>query len=295
MNFKRTLSGLKVKYLFYQEVLVWVEGPTDIVPIKKLINGLPCRVESANGIEECQKLAEELIERDLPYVVVCDGHYQILVQSRSPHRRLIFLQRHSIENYFFESDIIEQICVSYVETKGGENTKLEANEVLSASAYSEAIELVEQHLQPLIIYEVADYIVGNNIKVLPDHCNHLLENDGLMAKNKVVNSILKKCEPCFEQRDVQQAVDLIQKFLNKEKRLVDILKGHVVLGIIRRIINKAIYRKTKGKPHPVDNHTLILLLTNIAWDTNAIMGKDHENLKRRIRRAIREAIRLRNR
>lgn len=291
MKFRRTLSGIKAKHHFYSEIIVWVEGPTDVAAIKKLLAGLPCRVEDAGGIEECTKLANELMTKNQPYVVVCDGHYQILIRSRSPHRRLIYLQRHSIENYFFEANIIERVCLGYVSMKGGKKAKLRENEMVSAAYYNEASKFVQNNLKQLIVYDVANHIGNNGKAVLPSHCNILLNRDEFRINTTTTTPILTECESSLDEQDIEKAAILIQKFIDKGSRLVDILKGHIVFGIIRLIIQKSISRKIGHMPK-IDNIILEMLLINEVWSNRTTVEKDHINLERRVRKAVREVVKL---
>ena len=99
MGFARTTLGKIAQYHFDKYLTVWVEGPTDIPFYEQALRKLDCRVKDAGGKSECLKLAKALKEKDHPYVVVLDGDYDILERRRSWHRRVIVLNRHSVENY----------------------------------------------------------------------------------------------------------------------------------------------------------------------------------------------------
>ncbi|MBC8233001.1 hypothetical protein H8E77_25945 [bacterium] len=75
ISFKRTTSGKIAKYLFYDKPLIWVEGDTDIPFYEQILRNYSHRLEAADGKAECLKLAEALIEKDHPYVVILDGDY----------------------------------------------------------------------------------------------------------------------------------------------------------------------------------------------------------------------------
>ena len=100
MSLARTPSGLASEYLFYKETVVYVEGYTDIPFYDTVLqNYYNYRIKAKHGKEKCKELATALVEDDLPYVVVLDGDYEILESTRSKHRRVILLHRHSLENY----------------------------------------------------------------------------------------------------------------------------------------------------------------------------------------------------
>ena len=86
MVFSRTISGKKNKFYFVEKVIVWVEGPDDIVFFDRLLRDMGCKLDPAGGKNECLKLAEGIVEEDLPYVVIIDGDYDVLKRQRSAHR-----------------------------------------------------------------------------------------------------------------------------------------------------------------------------------------------------------------
>ena len=110
-KFTRTEYGLRNSHQFYSNPLVWVEGDDDVVYFGYALQDLDVVVKPANGKTNCESLAEELFESNAPFVVVMDGDYDLISKTaRRRHRRLVVLERYSIENYLFEAQICEQVC-----------------------------------------------------------------------------------------------------------------------------------------------------------------------------------------
>lgn len=78
MSFSRTLSGLAAEHLFYSEILVYVEGHTDIPFYNEVLENYNCRIIAKKGKLECEKFALLLEQDNHPYIVVIDGDYEIL-------------------------------------------------------------------------------------------------------------------------------------------------------------------------------------------------------------------------
>lgn len=108
--FTRSGSGQVNRYLFLSEPLVWVEGDDDVIFFLQLLRDHKCHIEAAGGREECIKLAEAIRQNDHPFVVIVDGDYYVLKRKRSIHRRVIHLDRYAIENYLFETSVVEQVA-----------------------------------------------------------------------------------------------------------------------------------------------------------------------------------------
>ena len=146
-GFSRTLSGKIAKFLFYSEPIVWVEGPTDIPFYDIILGDIPCRIEVAGGKIESRKLADALVEDELPYVVIMDGDYMILERQRSWHRRIILLHRHSSENYLFENEALLAIFRRYA----GANDNFDS----VSRQWTKLLEQIEDELREMLILDIA--------------------------------------------------------------------------------------------------------------------------------------------
>ena len=271
MSFSRTPSGLSAEYLFYKEVLVYVEGHTDFPFYEEVLRNYNCHLKAQGGKEEGKKLASALIGKDLPYVVVLDGDYKILESPRSKHRRIVLLHRYSFENYLFEQEPIEQFCRDY---RSSENRlkRLENN-------FSAFLEEIRQKLEELIIFDVAHQRSDTGFDVLPE------KSDRFFKKQKSVDFLDSQIEQYTQQaknvnkQAIEDAKTLVNQYV-KQRRFVDLLPGHFAVGIMRRLIVFTVDKK-------ISNEEIIVYLSRTVW--RLVKTSDHDSLKRRLRKAVRDA------
>ena len=273
MSFSRTNSGLAAEYLFYDEILVYVEGYTDIPFYNAVLQNYNCRIKAKNGREECEKAATVLIDGDCPYVVILDGNYEILECPRSKHRRVIFLHRHSFENYLFEKEPIEQFC--------HERTHLaDSLEKLPSSKFGAVVKNTELKFKELIVLDVAHQRSHTGYDVLPNKPDRFLKPG--KSVNFQDNEIQQRCTEATQRID-RQSIDnakaLVEKFL-KKRRFINLLPGHFAFGIMRRLIIHTIDR-------PISDDDVRVPLSRAVW--GLVKTDDHNSLKRRLRHAVREA------
>ena len=159
MSLSRTPSGLAAEYLFFPEALVYVEGYTDIPFYNTVLQNYDCRIRTYREEKGCNKLTEELVEKDLPYVVIVDGHYEMLERTRSQHRRIVLLHRHSYENYLLEEEPIEE----FRRNRSRSEDSLES----LPNSFREIIEDTELKFKELLILDVAHQSAKTGCKVLP--------------------------------------------------------------------------------------------------------------------------------
>ena len=276
MEFIRSDLGIENRDLFYfPKILVYVEGQTDFPFYAEVLRNYNYHLKAQGGKEEGKKLANALIGKDLPYVVVLDGDYGILDSTRSKHRRVVILHRYSFENYLFEKEPIEQFCRDH---QSSENRlkKLENN-------FSTYLEEIKQKLEELIILDVAHQRAETGFDVLPE------KSDRFFKSQKTVDFLDSQIEQYTQQakninkQAVEDAKTMVKQYV-KQRRFVDLLPGHFVVGIMRRLIVH-----TAGKN--ISNEEIIIYLSREVWQL--VKTRDHDSLKRRLRNAVREAERIR--
>lgn len=280
--FTRSPTGQIAKHLFYREILVWVEGRTDIPFYRPVLAGLTCRFEVSGGKEQSLTLAHALILHNYPYVVVVDGDYRILERVRSPHRRAIFLQRHSCENYLFEREPIRDLFRKYVDPVH--------DDAFIQQEYDRVLALIHRSLRKLVILDVAHCRQSTGHKVLPDNAEALISPaDSINFDRPRILKCEKESKSAVSRGRVAEARSFVTQFLLR-RRLVDLLRGHFAFSLLRRLLLNTIKAKRGDCPN-IDNDTLRILLCEAAW--SLVRTPDHSGLKRRLRRAAREAARLR--
>ncbi len=278
ISFSRTPSGLAAEYLFYSEILVYVEGYTDIPFYSEVLQGYNCRIISKRGKPECEKFAMLLEQGNHPYVVVLDGDYEILESIRSPHRRIVWLHRHSFENYLLEEDPIDKFR-HY-------RAPLEDSLDRLPSSFREIATETEQQFKELLILDVAHQRAKTGCKVLPKAPDQLFAGAKTVDfNNSEIKKLCNKGALGIDDQSIEEAKTLVQDFL-KERRFIDLLPGHFAFGIIKRWINYTVNVKQR-----ILEPDIRVYLSTEVW--RLVKTRDHNSLKRRLRRAVREAEQIR--
>ena len=277
MSFSRTPSGLAAEYLFYPEILVYVEGPTDIPFYNAVLQNYNCRIRTYREEKRSDRLMEELIEKNRPYVVVVDGHYEVLERTRSQHRRIVLLHRHSYENYLFEEEPIEQFCRDH----GRSANRLKE----LANNFRNVLKETKHKFKELIVLDIAHQRAGTGYDVLPEKSDHFFK-----TKKKVdfLDSQIKQYieeAKYINKQEINDTEALVKQFL-RDHRFIDLLPGHFAFGIIRGFI---IY--TVNPKRNITDDEIRVYLSRAVWQL--VKTRDHESLKRRLRRAVREAEKIR--
>ena len=271
--FSRTRAGLGAEHLFYpDQVVVYVEGHSDTAFYEEALRNCNCRIIPKGGRPECEKLGAELIERDLPFVVVLDGDYGILERRRSRHRRIVLLHRYSFENYLLEREVIEQFCRDRFGLRG--RTEIVRKRFCEVSGDTALC------FRELTALDVAHRRRRTGCTVLP-------RNPGRFLKGKkrfgfVVDEVRRACGEArrgIDEQSLVTATGLVDRFL-RERRLIDLLPGHFALGIIRMLVISCTKRS-------VSEEEIRPYLARQVW--GVADTRDHSSLRRRLRRAVHEA------
>ena len=278
MSFVRTPSGLVAEHLFYPEILVYVEGHTDIPFYNTVLQNYNCRIRTYREEKGSNKLTEELIKKDLPYVVIVDGHYEMLKRTRSQHRRIVQLHRHSYENYLFEEKPIEQFC----RDRACLTDSLE--DALSSSKFKEVLGQIEHNFKELIVLDVAHQNAETGYDALPDKPYRFFKSQtGLNFLNSQIQQWRAEVANYIDSQSTDDARTLVEHFL-KRHRFVDLLPGHFAFDIIWRLIYDTLRRSIKKEE-------IRLYLSRVVWEL--VNTHDHKSLKRRLRSAVREVQQMR--
>ena len=278
MSLSRTSSGLAAEYLFYKDkVLVYVEGHTDIPFYRIVLENYNCRIQTYSEEENYDKLLEVLATDDPHYVVILDGHYDILTRKKSKHRRLVLLHRHSCENYLLEEKPIEQFRHSRAPLR-------DTLEKLPSS-FSEILEDTELKFKELLILDVAHQHAKTGCKVLPKGAEQFFVESTADFEDSRIQERCSEATLCINEQSIEEARTLVQDFLEGH-RFIDLLPGHFAFSIIRRWINHTVNVRQR-----ILEEDIRVYLSTEVW--RLVKTGDHESLKRRLRRAVREAEQIR--
>ena len=278
ISFSRTPPGLAAEYLFYSEILVYVEGYTDIPFYNEVLQNYSCRIKSKNGKSECEKFATLLEHGNYPYVIVLDGDYEILESAQSPHQRIVWLHRHSIENYLLEEEPVEKFR-HY-------RAPLEDSLDRLSSSFREIAADTEQKFKELLILDVAHQRAKTGYKVFPKAPDQLFAGPKTVDfNNSEIKKLCNEATQGIDEQSIANARTLVQDFL-KEHRFIDLLPGHFAFGIIRRWINYTVNVRQR-----ILEEDIRVFLSTEVW--RLVKTRDHNSLKRHLRRAVREAEKIR--
>ena len=278
MSLSRTPSGLAAQYLFYKDkVLVYVEGHTDIPFYKIVLENYNCRIQAYSEETDYHQLLEVLLTDNPHCVVILDGHYEILTRRRSKHRRLVLLHRHSCENYLFEEEPIEQFRYS--------RSPLRDTLEKLPSSFSEILEDTELKFKELLILDVAHQRTKTGCKVLPKGAEQFFVGSTADFENNRIQERCSEATLCIDEQSIEEARTLVREFL-KNRRLIDLLPGHFAFSIIRRWINHTVNVRQR-----ILEEDIRVYLSTEVW--RLVNTRDHNSLKRRLRRAVREAEQIR--
>ena len=286
MEFIRSDSGRENRDLFYfPKILVYVEGYSDIPFYEEVLQNYNYHLKARGGREECKKLVTALVEKDLPYVVVLDGDYKILERTRSQHRRVVWLHRYSFENYLFEEKPIKQFCRDHAHLEDS------LEELLASSEFTDFIQNIEMKFKDLIILDVAHQRAGTGYDVLPDKSDRFFKP---RTRVDFLDSQIQQSRTKAANRIDSQSIDntriLVETFL-RDHRFIDLLPGHFAFSIIKRLIIDTISRRLRRTPK-ISNDTIRIYLSREVW--RLVDTRDHNSLKRRLRKAVREAEKIRH-
>ena len=280
-GFTRTPTGIVGKWHFYPVPTIWVEGSTDILFFIPIVDDLECRIEAFHGCENARALIDGLVDADLPYLVVLDGDYEILTKRRAVHRRVIRLQRYSFENYLWESEPVNRACHRCAQS--GDRKDVVGPE----------IDRLNQHLsdmlREMIVVDVAARRSDPAPKVLPERVERLLVDTRRpdICPDKV-GSITRAALSGIEKQTLKSARMDVSAFL-KQRRLADLLKGHVLFGVLRLVFTRTA-SAIKGSKVMVDDDALTQLLADATWRRSP--SKDHKTLRSKIRKSVQELVPL---
>ena len=285
MEFIRSDSGRENRDLFYfPKILVYVEGYSDIPFYEEVLQNYNYHLKARGGREECKKLVTALVEKDLPYVVVLDGDYKILERTRSQHRRVVWLHRYSFENYLFEEKPIKQFCRDHAHLEDS------LEELLASSEFTDFIQNIEIKFKDLIILDIAHQRAETGYDTLPDRPDRFFKSQtGIDFLESQIQQWQTETANCIDNQNVDNARALVEQF-SKKHRFIDLFPGHFAFGIMRRLIINTINRRHRRTPN-ISNDTIKIYLSREVW--SLVKTRDHNSLKRRLRRAVREAEQMR--
>lgn len=152
--------------------------------------------------------------------------------------------------------------------------------IVSSDEFRDFAEEIEVKFKDLLILDVAHQLSKTGQKTFfqtPDRFFKVHFQDNEIRKQYAAAT------SGIQTQSIDEAKNLVEKYL-REHRFIDILPGHFAFGIMRRLISN-----TVGKSIP--NDEIRLYISRVVWQL--VNTRDHNSLKRRLRRAVREAEQIR--
>lgn len=279
--FTRTYRGLAEKWRFCDELIVWVEGPTDVLFYRIMaesVRNVECRFEAFGGRPKGLKLIRELKNKDYPYVVILDGDYDILEGRRAPHGSVLIVPRYSMENLLWERDAVNEVCCRHAQC--GEKKDLVGEDMAMVER------VIKEELLGAIVLDVAAREMRCPRKVLPDRVEAILKGKrGFVVDREKVINIVETARRWVDKDGLKEAERKVKGFL-KGRGVAHLFKGHLLFGFLRRIVVGAAARE-RGKRTNVRDEDLAHLLAAMVW--TVCRGGDHGRMKRMFRTKVRTA------
>ena len=277
MEFVRTPKGQAATYLFIDTPLVWVEGPSDIPFYDGILKG-SCRLKSAGGRQNCERLARDVLEHNTLHVVIIDGDYDVLTRARSEHRRVVRLSRYGMENYLAEHRVIDRVIAGYAREQH------QTGPVVEFETLTTAVSLLLPHLA----FDIAACARGLRERGLPYGCDRVVQGQASFVPDENLLSVWREnhCRG-IPFRALLAARRNLRRFCLK-RRAIDILPAHFVLSLLHRCLRAAIVRATGSrKSARIHESTTLASLCRVAWES-PLASSDHKSLRRRILSAVNE-------
>jgi len=187
------------------------------------------------------------------------------------------LHRHSCENYLLEEKPIEQFRYSRAPLK-------DTLEKLPGS-FSEILEETELKFKELLVLDIAHQRAGTGYKVFPKAADDFFIEKTADFQDSKIQDRCSEATSCVNQQSIEEARTLVQDFL-QEHRFIDLLPGHFAFSIIRCWI-----KQTANVRQRILEQDIRVYLSTEVW--RLAKTRDHDSLKRRLRKAVREAEKIR--
>jgi hypothetical protein len=169
------------------------------------------------------------------------------------------------------------------------NVELNCDEDILRGSYRQFLRTIQVELSEIIVLDIASELTNTSRQVLPQKAESLLRARGLAFSTERIQSICADIVQIIHEDQIRQANAFVKSYIQRG-RFVDLVKGHFILGIIRRLVFEAIEAKLGRKPN-MDDKALVMLIAGEIWQSSS---PDHMSLKRRLLRAIRDAIKLKS-
>jgi hypothetical protein len=276
-GFTRTPTGIVGKWHFYKSPIVWVEGVEDVYFYSPILRNIDCKIQPYHGCENAKALIAALVKDDLPYLVICDGDYDILTPKRSCHRRVVKLKKYSFENYLWHPDAINYACHRH--TQIGDWSDIATAEMATV------VDQLRTALREAVVLEVASRAINPAPKILPESIEILLARLSDPDVDEIkVKAYREKSKIEIPNQKIEEARLSVDDFLSS-RCFSELLNGHLLIGVLMRLFAK-LSRSLKSGAKLLPPDAFVQVISDALWTSTA--SGDHIPLKRKIRAELRK-------
>lgn len=279
VTFSRTTSGLLNQFRFYRVPLFWVEGVNDVPQVERMLEGIPCKVRSAGTRSNCEHLIDHLVKDGHPYGVLVDGDMDVFSRKRSRHRRGLTLRRYSMESYFVDIEVVEEVCsrLAGERFRRGEIRRL----------YLRSASGLGGELRKLMVLDYVAWRCREDRSFFPKRAGRVLADAGLSIDATRFRGVSAQAPV---QRGSAQFAELRRQAICAAGSVgcPYCIRGSFLYGIVVRLVRLGL--KRCGVSLKIGDNELRSLFAAAAWERPKT--KAHKDVKSRVRRAVREASRM---
>jgi hypothetical protein len=143
---------------------------------------------------------------------------------------------------------------------------------------------LEEGLKQLVIMDIAARHTNPAPKVLPDRIEPILErSEAISLDISRIGAIVGEAEKALDKKTLQEAKRDLENYL-KLAKFVDVLKGHLLFGVLRRIFTDTAAR-IRGKKASLSDEGFTQIMAEMVW--RKAPSNDHRKLRRKIRTVTR--------
>ncbi len=259
----RTPQGINnYPHLFKGKILVWIEGPQD-EPFWGMIfpgewYGKDVRFKRAYGRDEIDKIIKWVMEGETDALATRDSEYDdIFPPEEERHPRVVTTGRHSIENYFFVPEVIDDIAATL--------SNLAPNAIQVGKVWEDEI---TERFQELLYLDCTAVRLGTGDKVMGDKCARFL-------KNRSWRPCAQKISKCIGKLDLPEDDVVETREAFQGRRLLFYMRGHfLALSVLHLVKNEV--RNQKGSSPSLSHDALTGMCltacrTRLASDPDLLM------------------------
>lgn len=253
--FQRTQAGKAAKPLFVPIPVCYVEGPEDIAFFAPLAESMGIKLESAFGKANAEDLARKMMAGNLPFLVLVDADFDLLLKRHLAHPRVVYLPCYSMENLMISCDLIRKAAADFC---GVDQLAVASHDALDHFLAASADLLVE-----MVTADLAARIESAGTAVCPRHCDEFMKGAHALEIKADWQATFEARKRALKKESIAAAKALLQPF-QPISQITIYMRGHIAIGFIRRAFGHACLKTMKRRPQ-FEDRALIRLMSEAFW------------------------------